>query len=191
MKTIRTMMAALALVASAQAWAANPPELGAEQIQTEVNDNTHVGANGYLRIAQVFELHDTGYLSHLMLPLSCPANAIVEVVIEEAPGGIPSGNVLAQQRVPGYVLDAVQSGNYGAAMRMIEFARPAALKPGRYAFIITVRGKDTCGLWRAPAGLTYPYYSYVMNSTAAGWQLHADPNGTPRMLAFQVFQRPL
>lgn len=190
MQGMKTGVLALALMMSAGASAVEP-ELGAENFLSEVNNNAHVGGPYAQRYAQVFELHDTGELSHLMLPIACDSWATLVAMIEEAPAGIPNGNVLASQAVPGYVLDAVQWSNVTAAMRMVEFTRPAFLPPGRYAFTLGVKGKGSCGLWRAPEGSPYAYYAYQRASNLpAGWQLLHDGSGNPQHLAFQVFQRP-
>ena len=190
MRQLKNGVLVMALAASSGAVAIEP-ELGAENYLTEVNSNTHVGGPFAQRFAQVFELHDTGELSHLMLPIGCDPGVTLVAMIEDAPGGIPNGNVLASQQVQGYVLDAVQWGNVVAAMRMIEFTRPAFLSPGRYAFTLGVKGKGSCGLWRAPAGSPYAYYAYTRaNNLPAGWQLLQDGTDKPQFLAFQVYQRP-
>lgn len=190
MQGLKVAVLTLALLASAGA-AAVEPELGAENFLSEVNNNTHVGGPYAQRYAQAFELHDTGELSHLMLPIDCDPAVTLAVMIEEAPAGIPNGNVLASQFVPGYTLDAVQWGNVTAAMRMVEFTRPAFLPPGRYAFTLGVKDKGSCGLWRAPQGSPYAYYAYTRASNLpAGWQLRRDAKDNPQHLAFQVFQRP-
>lgn len=167
------------------------PELAAENVITEINNNVFIGGAASQRLAQVFELRDTGHLSHLMLPVACDPQAVLRVSIEEAPAGIPSGYVVAQQDVPGYVLDAMQWGQTVAAMRMVEFTKPAQLKPGLYAFTLVRKGKGDCAIWRAPAGAPYSHYAYnIANGNAPGWQLLLDGVGNPQFLAFQVFQRP-
>ena len=105
MPTQRALVLSLALFALPAL--AVEPELAAENYLTEVNSNTHVGGAASVRFAQVFEVFDTGPLSHLMLPVGCDPGATLVVTIEEAPGGQPGGSVLARQNVPGHALDAV------------------------------------------------------------------------------------
>lgn len=170
--------------------AAAPPELAAEQVVTEVHDNTHVGTGAGRGIAQVFTLQDTGPVSHVVLPISCEPQSVLTVQIQGAANGSPDGTVYATQNVPGYVLDAVQYGNDIAAMRMIEFTRPVTLLPGQYAFVLQMRGKGTCGLWRARRGYPYPHFAWTRNGPAGRWHVQVDVAGHPQVLAFQVYQRP-
>ena len=94
MKGLQTGALALALALSAGLPAAEP-ELGAENYLTEVNGNTVVGGASAQRLAQVFELHGSGELSHLMLPVACTPGTVLRVTIEDAATGVPGGTVLA------------------------------------------------------------------------------------------------
>lgn len=190
MHSLKMGLLAAALAAS-NAAAAIEPELGAEQILAETNTHAYIGAAYAYRFAQTFELHDTGELSHLMLPVACDPKVVLRVTIEEAPNGVPSGNIVAKQDVPGYVLDSVYTGST-VAMRMVEFTKPARLKPGMYAFTLSTKGAGGCALWRAPVGVPYAYYAYSSNAySSAGWQVLQDGSGNPQFLAFQVYQRPV
>ncbi|WP_076587175.1 hypothetical protein [Solilutibacter tolerans] len=169
---------------------ATEPELAAEQMIIETAYNTDLGGSANQQFAQVFELHEAGSLSHLMLPLHCHPHVQVEVKIEEAPNGIPGGAALMRQIVPGYVLDGVS-----AHMRMIEFTRPPRVKPGKYAFTIGIRGaanaSNFCILWQAPAGITTSGNAYfVATGNPPGWLPLLDSQFQPRVLAFQVYLRP-
>lgn len=181
--------ATLALALFAPPAHAAEAELAAEQILTETNNNAYIGGWPVMRFAQSFALGDTGTLSHLMLPVACDPQAKLRVTIERATYGAPDGRVLAQQDVPGYVLDAVQFSNVVSSMRMVEFTRPVTLRPGQYAFTLDTLGTGTCALWRAPPGTPYSHFAYTA-APSAKWQPLVDAIGRPQALAFQVFQRP-
>lgn len=186
---LRGTLALALLAAPAFASAAAQAEVAAEQILTETNSNTHVGGWPVKRFAQVFELPEAGGISHVMLPAACDPQATLRVTIERAPNGVPDGRVVAQQDVPGYVLDAVQVGAVVSSMRMVEFTRLALLKPGLYAFTLDTLGSGDCALWRAPPGTPYAYLAYSA-APSGKWQPLVDAIGRPQALAFQVFYRP-
>jgi addiction module HigA family antidote len=162
-------------------------ELAAEQLAIDVTSNTVVGGSANQRFAQVFELYDTGYVSHIMLPLGCQPQATVVVAIEETTRGVPNGTVLAQKVTLGYVLDAYPTASGAVGMRMVEFAKPALLKPGTYVFTVSTEGKYDCVFWHGPAGNSYSAGDayFIAAGNPPGWY----PLG--RDLAFQVYQRPL
>lgn len=162
-------------------------ELAAEQLAIDATSNTVVGGSANQRFAQVFELYDTGHVSHIMLPLGCQPQATVVVAIEETTQGVPNGTVLAQKSTPGYVLDAYPTTSGAVGMRMVEFTKPALLKPGMYAFTVSTKGKYDCVFWHGPAGNSYPAGDayFMAAGNPPGWY----PLG--RDLAFQVYQRPL
>ena len=177
---------ALMLCLASGAVAAADTEMGAEQILMDANSNTGVGGQTGQRFAQVFELHDTGAVSHLMLPLGCQPQAVVRITLEATTQGVPSGTVLASKDVPGYVMDAYPTAPGLVGMRMIEFPRAPVLVPGVYAFTVSTKGKYGCVIWYGPAGNSYHYGDayFIANYNPPGW----TPLG--RDLAFQVFQRP-
>lgn len=161
-------------------------EFAAEQLAIDATSNTGVGGAASQRFAQVFELHDTGYVSHIMLPLGCQPQATVLVAIEETTQGIPNGNVLARKSTPGHVLDAYPTASGAVGMRMVEFAKPALLKPGIHAFTVSTKGKYDCALGYGPAGNSHSAGDayFMAAGNPPGW----CPLG--RDLAFQVYQRP-
>lgn len=167
---------------------ATDPELAAEQLAIDSTSNTYVGGPTEQRFVQVFELYDTGPVSHVMLPLGCQPQARVMVSIEQTTAGLPNGNVLVRKVLPGYALDAHPTASGAVGMRLVEFARSVSLNPGTYALTVSMdSSKYVCVIWYGPAGNSYPYGDahFMANYNPPGWQ----PLG--RDLAFQVFQRPL
>ena len=189
------MAVVCAIGMSAVAAAATPPEIAAEQIQVQNPQNTIIGGPGNQRMAQVFRMHWAGTVSHLMLPISCPANVVVRVTIEASTAGVPNGQVLALQDVPGHVLDGYVWSS-GAGMRMVEFARPARLQPGEYAFTVSMltqnKFKPSCTFWTGPVGETYGYGRgfFMASFNGPAWVELFDASGATRDLAFQVYARP-
>lgn len=190
----RRRIVALALgLASAIAGAANPPELAAEQPAIDSTSNTGVGDAINQEFAQVFQLHDYGHLSHVMLPLNCLTSPMptLRVTIQSVKGGLPSGRVLASQDLPGYVLDTYPAATGELGLRMVQFERPALLKPGSYAFTISGIG-GLCQIWYGRLGDSYPggaaYVSTMPGATPGVPRSWNVPLG--RDLTFQVFQQP-
>lgn len=184
---------ALGLAAGAVVAAANPPELAAEQLAIDSTSNTAVGDAINQEFAQVFELHDTGHVSHVMLPLNCLSSPmpVLRVTIQSVKNGMPGGRVLASQDVPGYVLDTFPSASGELGMRMVQFERPALLKPGTYAFTISGLG-GLCQIWYGRPGDSYPGGEAFLST------MPSQQPGVPRAwnfplgrdLTFQVFQQP-
>jgi hypothetical protein len=181
----------LACIAGPALAQAVPPEVAAEQVMHDFNASGFpVGLLGGAeqKFAQGFRLHDTGSVSHLMLPLNCssaPGAIVVHVTIQALERGVPSGRVLMSQDVPGYALDSWAAGNGMQSMRMVEFARPRSLPAGDYALTVEASG-GTCMLWPGPLGDSYAEgQAFIINSP---WITSWLPWN--RDLAFQVFQRP-
>lgn len=196
MRCIPLSFSVLFLVAGA-AIAAPPPttpaRMAAEQLQVVAPANTDIGGSAAQRFAQVFHLPVEGYLSHVMVPANCGAARLLRVEIELVTGGVPNGVVVATQEVPGTAMNAY--GQPVPGMRMVEFARPALLPPGHYAFTLTVpagRRTEYCMLWLAPSGDTYRSGKayFIARGNPPHWIELFDAAG-PRDLAFQVFVRPL
>lgn len=178
--------ALLAVTATAGA-APAPPELAAEQVNLDTSMLMALGGSVDQQLAQAFVLDRKGYVSHLMLPMSCQPKAVVLVTIEKTTFGVPNGSVLAYQKVPGHVFTSYPTPAVG--MRMVEFEKPALLGPGDYAFTLTVKGGD-CGVYVGPSGNSYPGGAgyFIANDNPPGWIELFDAAGI-RDMAFQVYRR--
>lgn len=191
---LRRFVAAMALsLAATAATAGNPPELAAEQLAIDRTSNTGVGDAMNQEFAQVFEVYDTGRITHVMLPLNCLTSPmpVLRVTIQKTRAGMPSGRVLASQDVPGYVLDTYPAPTGELGLRMVQFDHPAKVKPGTYAFTISGIG-GICQIWYGPLGNPYTGGdAYLSNQPGSqpgvptAWNF---PLG--RDLTFQVFQEP-
>lgn len=191
---LRPCIAAMALcLTSTGAIAGNPPELAAEQLAIDRTSNTGVGDAMNQEFAQVFEVYDTGKITHVMLPLNCLSSPtpLVRVTIQKTRAGLPTGRVLASQDVPGYVLDTYPAPTGELGLRMVQFDHPAKVKPGTYAFTISGIG-GICQIWYGPLGNSYTGGdAYLSNQPGSqpgvptAWNF---PMG--RDLTFQVFQEP-
>jgi hypothetical protein len=188
-----TIALAAACLATGAAIAGNPPELAAEQLAIDRTSNTGVGDAINQEFAQVFEVYDTGRITHVMLPLNCLSSPmpVLRVTIQKVRAGMPSGRVLASQDVPGYVLDTYPAPTGELGLRMVQFDYPARVKPGTYAFTISGIG-GLCQIWYGPLGNAYTGGdAYLSNQPGsqpgvpAAWNF---PLG--RDLTFQVFQQP-
>lgn len=199
----RAATLALALAGAAAA-AANLDIVAAEQVAVDTTSNTGVGdamgATGQ-EFAQAFRVDVEGQLTHVMLPIHCltgaPATIRVTIQGTNPPfsriAGTPNGRVLASQDVDPLSFDALPAATTGAVgMRMVRFARPPRLQPGKYAFTVSGIG-GLCVIWYGPLGDTYQNgqaYLSTQPGTAPG--VPAAWNYTmPRDLAFQVFMQPL
>ncbi|TYT26213.1 hypothetical protein FZO89_08030 [Luteimonas viscosa] len=184
------MMLAIWLAVTTAAVAA-PPELEAEQVNLDVAGGwLALGGSVQQRLAQSFEVVQTGYISHVMLPLSCQPKADVRVTLEKTAGGMPDGSVVAYEELPGYLFDSIPTPTVG--MRMVEFTNPPLVGPGTYAVTLRVKGKYDCGVLPGPHGDPYPAAKawFIASDNPPGWIELFDAGGT-RDLAFQVFLRPL
>ena len=175
------------LAAATAASSAPPPELAAEQVNLDTAGLLALGGSVDQRLAQAFVLDEKGYVSHLMLPMSCQPKATILVTIEKTTLGVPNGSVLAYEKVPGYVFTSYPTPAVG--MRMVEFTKPAYLPPGTYAFTLTAKGGD-CGVYVGPNGNTYPGGKgfFIANDNPPGWIELFDAGGI-RDMAFQVYRR--
>ena len=181
----------MALALAAGSALAIEPEMAAEQVNVRTPDNTTIGGSTHQRFAQAFELHQRGEISHVMLPVGCQPKAMVRVTIEGVDRhGAPDGVVLAEQWVPGHVLDAYPTPAVG--MRMVEFERPALLDPGTYAFTLARKGKYDCVLWVGPDGDSYAPGKawFIADGNPPYWIEPFFTPGVPFDLAFQVYVRP-
>lgn len=181
----------LALLLAAGAAGAVHPEMEAEQPDIEYPGGIMaLGGSAGQQLAQAFELTRAGYVSHVMVPMSCQPKADVRVTIEKTTAGAPDGSVLAYEELPGHLFTSYPTPAIG--MRMIEFGKPPLLGPGQYAFTLRVKGKYDCGVFAGPHGDTYPggkaYFIALPNPPV--WIELFDAGGT-RDLAFQVYLRPL
>src|SRR5690606_2176947 len=175
------------LAAATAASSAPPPELAAEQVNLDTAGLLALGGSVDQRLAQAFVLDEKGYVSHLMLPMSCQPKATILVTIEKTTLGVPNGSVLAYEKVPGYVFTSYPTPAVG--MRMVEFTKPAYLPPGTYAFTLTAKGGD-CGVYVGPNGNTYPGGKgfFIADDNPPGWIELFDAGGM-RDMAFQVYRR--
>lgn len=175
------------LAAAATAGAAPPPEMATEQVNQDTSMVLALGGSVDQRLAQAFVLVEKGYVSHLMLPMSCQPKAVVHVTIEKTTLGVPNGSVLAYEKVPGYLFTSHPTPAVG--MRMVEFTSPAFLGPGTYAFTLTAKGGD-CGVYVGPNGDTYAGGKgyFIAADNPPGWIELFDIGGI-RDMAFQVYQR--
>lgn len=178
-----------AALAAVPALAAPPPEVEAEQPGIDAGTTLALGGSVSQQLAQSFTLYRKGYLSHVMVPISCQPKAVVHVTIEKTSAGAPNGSVLAYEAVPGHVFTSVPTPAIG--MRMIEFTSPAKLGPGQYAFTLTARDGD-CGVYPGPNGSSYGGGQgwFIADGNPPGWIELFDAGGV-RDLAFQVYIRPL
>ncbi|EIL91764.1 MULTISPECIES: hypothetical protein [Rhodanobacter] len=190
-KCCRSLATLLLVTAVGPVLSQTPPELAAEQVAQDLNASAFpVGRLGVAeqKFAQGFSLHETGVVTHLMLPLNCtsaPEVIVVHVTIQSLSNGVPSGHALMSQDVPGYALDSWASINGTQGMRMIEFERPRLLLSGDYAFTVEASG-GSCMLWTGPLGDSYAEgQAFIINSP---WITAWLPWN--RDLSFQVFQRP-
>lgn len=169
------------------------PELAVEQLAIDRTGGSGIGAAIGQEFAQTFELHDTGHVSHVMLPLNCLTLPMptVRVTVQSVAGALPSGTVLASEDVPGYALDTYPAPTGELGLRMVRFRQPPLLRPGRYAFTFSAVG-GTCQLWYGPTGDPYPGGEAFV-STRPGKQpgVPLDWNlALKRDLTFQLFQQP-
>ena len=177
-----------ALLVIATATSASPPhQLAAEQVNLDPSGLLALGGSVHQRLAQAFVFDEKGYVSHLMLPMSCQPKAIVLVTLEKTTLGVPDGTVLAYEKVPGYVFTSYPTPAVG--MRMVEFTKSAYLAPGTYAFTLTAIGGD-CGVYVGPNGNTYPGGKgfFIADDNPPGWVELFDAGGI-RDMAFQVYRR--
>lgn len=191
---IRMFIAVMALcLAAGSAMAGNPPELAAEQIAIDRTSGTGVGDAMNQEFAQMFTVYDTGYATHVMLPLNCLTSPMptLRVTIQQVRYGLPNGRVLASQDVPGYVMDTYPTSTNDLGLRMVRFDKPAYLKPGTYAFTLSGIG-GLCQLWYGPLGNPYTggdaYLSNQPGSQPGVPKAWNYPLG--RDLTFQVFMEP-
>ncbi|SRR5690606_4382949 len=189
-RTGRAMAMVPALLLAGVAVAAPPPELEAEQVNIDPGAWLALGGSVQQRLAQSFEVVQAGYISHVMVPMSCQPKADVRVTLEKTSGGMPDGSVLAYEELPGFVFDSVPTPAIG--MRMIEFGAPPLVGPGTYAVTLRVKGRYDCGVVAGPHGDPYPAARawFIAADNPPGWIELFDAGGT-RDLAFQVFLRPL
>ncbi|HRN62971.1 MAG TPA: hypothetical protein PLF73_10970, partial [Luteimonas sp.] len=149
-----------------------------------------LGGSSAQRLAQVFAIARPGYLSHVMVPMSCQPDADVRVTIEKTTSGAPNGAMLAYEELRGRPYTSGPTPAVG--MRMIEFTRPPLLGPGEYAVTLAVKGKYDCGVYAGPHGDTYPGGAayFIARPNPPVWIELFDAGGT-RDLAFQIYLRPL
>lgn len=190
-KYCRSLATLLLVTAAGPALSQTPPELAAEQVAQDANASGFpVGRLGIAeqKFAQGFHLHETGVVTHVMLPLNCtsaPEVIVVRVTIQSLRNGLPSGRVLMSQDVPGYALDSWATANGMQSMRMVEFEQPRLMLSGDYAFTVEATGGN-CMLWTGPLGDSYAEgQAFIINSP---WITAWLPWN--RDLSFQVFQRP-
>ncbi len=189
----RFVVASVLCLAATATTAGNPPELAAEQLAIDRTSNTGVGDGINQEFAQVFQVYDTGKITHVMLPLNCLGSPtpVVRVTLQKVNAGMPSGRVLASQDVPGYALDTYPAPTGELGLRMVQFDHPARVRPGTYAFTVSGTG-GICVIWYGPPGNVY---------TGGNAYLSTQPGRQPgvpgawnipmsRDLTFQVFQEP-
>ena len=183
----RTRWATALLVVVATAAPAAAPELAAEQVNLDTSMLLALGGSVDQQLAQAFVLDEKGYVSHLMLPMSCQPKSTVLVTLEKTTLGVPNGSVLAYQEVPGHVFTSYPTPAVG--MRMVEFEKPALLGPGVYALTLTVKDGD-CVVYVGPNGNTYPGGAgyFIASGNPPGWIELFDAGGI-RDMAFQVYRR--
>jgi hypothetical protein len=161
------------------------PPPNQEQTVIDRADETVVGGSPYQRLAQVFTVTQSGYLTHLALPINCQPTAWLTIRIEAASGGAPGGGVLGTQVVLGSELPFYQSGMY-TSFTIIAFEDPPPVSAGElYAFTLETSGGD-CGLHYGLPGDTYHGGSafFEIADNPPGWREISNPE---RDLAFQIF----
>jgi hypothetical protein len=180
----------LGLALAAGVAVAAPPELEAEQVGIDGTALLGLGGSSQQQLAQAFTLDRAGYVSHILVPMSCQPEADVRVTIEKTTGGAPNGGVLAYEELPGHLFTSIPTPAVG--MRMVEFSAPPLLGPGQYALTLRVKGKHGCGVYVGPHGDSYAAGKawFIALPNPPLWIELFDAGGI-RDMAFQVYQRPL
>lgn len=161
------------------------PPPNQEQRTIDRGIETVIGGEPNQRLAQVFTVTQSGYITHLALPINCQPTTWLTVRIEAASGSVPGGGVLGTQVVSGSELPFYQSGMYTSFIA-IAFEDPPQVNTGElYAFTLETVAGD-CDLHWGPEGDTYPggaaYFELAENPP--GWSEIIDP---VRDLAFQIY----
>ncbi|WP_157598906.1 hypothetical protein [Rhodanobacter sp. Root561] len=97
-KYCRSLATLLLVTAAGPALSQTPPELAAEQVAQDANASGFpVGRLGIAeqKFAQGFHLHETGVVTHLMLPLNCtsaPEVIVVRVTIQSLRNTVPAAS---------------------------------------------------------------------------------------------------
>lgn len=189
----KRIVAGLALLLATGTAGAVHPRLAAEQPGINASSTLALGGASSQQLAQTFTLSTTGYLSHVMVPVTCQPTAGVRVTIEKVDkSGAPNGSVLAYEELPGTLFTSVPLPVVG--MRMVEFTHPPLLGTGTYAVVLRIKGKGSCGVYAGPDGDTYAVGKawYIAAPNPPVWVELGGSGGTGvRDLAFQVYVRPL
>jgi hypothetical protein len=82
-----------------------PPQLAAEQVNLDPSGLRALGGWVHQRLAQAFVFDEKGYVSHLMLPMSCQPKAIVLVTLETS-CSMPAASATWRSRCIGATPDA-------------------------------------------------------------------------------------
>lgn len=171
-------------------WAqAGQPHLQTEQVNLDTANLLGLGGSSDQKLAQVFEVHGKGWLSHITLPMNCQPTGKVTVRIEKVDAtGAPSGSVLAEEIVPGTVFTSYPTPAIG--FRLVQFTKPVHVYPGHYALTLETSGGD-CGIYAGPRMDSYPAAAAFFDArpNPPGWiELFVSP-GVYFDLAFQVYLR--
>ena len=187
----RIVFAAGILALSAGAATAAEPEVAAQQFNVRSPIHTVIGGGAEQRFAQGFELPYRGDVSHLTLPVGCAPDAALVVTIERVDAsGAPDGTILATRVVPGAILHVYPTP--AVPFNLVEFARPARLDAGRYAFTLSRKGRGDCRPYVGPDGDAYPQGKawFIASGNPPGWIESFLTPGVTHDLAFQVYARP-
>lgn len=160
------------------------PTIDQEQVNVDTTYTFAIGGASEQKLAQVFTAARTGKLTHVTVPVECETAATLTVNIVKAPGGVPSGSILAQQVLAGSTFPAIVPSP-AVGFRIVRFDNPTAVFAGvQYAVTLEATG-DSCGVFPGPAGDSYP-------GGTAYFDARPNPPGwVPMMpvtdLAFQTF----
>lgn len=177
--------ALVAATVASPARAQQVPQLAAEQLQVQAGAYNELLPSGESQIGQVFVLPQAGSVSHVTVPIGCPARTQVDfaIVMLDA-SGAPSGRIRQRQVVPGSVLTGASMYDDTSAPRLVEFAQPVLLPAGRYGLVMTNLGGPTCAVRFAPGDLYAGGDAWSRGPWSWSWLRDAYDR------VFQVYYRP-
>lgn len=166
---------------------ATPTQQPPDQEQTDVYraNQTVIGGSPQQKLAQVFVVSRSGYITHIALPLNCQPGAWLVIRIVAATGGVPGDEILASQVVSGSDLTSYGSRT-STEFSYIAFEGPPAVSEGEtYAFTLEAIAGD-CGLHWGPPGDSYSGGSafFEVEDNPPGWTQLVDPI---QDLAFKIY----
>lgn len=161
------------------------PPADQEQLTVDRADETALGGSVDQKFAQVFTVSQSGYISHIALPLNCQSTAWITLRIVDASGGVPGGAVLATQVVSGSELTLFRDGSITSFSVIALEGAPSVSAGAMYAFTLETYAGD-CNLLWGPPGDTYSdgRAFFEVSDNPPGWREISNPE---RDLAFQIY----